>query len=59
MSEQYSGHMIVDLMNIVNKVFSALVIPTPSQGLAVAIPPASPATPAKKRRWWALRLRAH
>jgi hypothetical protein len=55
MSDQYSGQMIVDLMNTVGKMtlrrkpgyltlseWNALVTPTPSQGKDVAAPSASP-----------------
>jgi len=40
MSEQYSGHMIVDLMNTVGKM--DLVSSTPSEGTDVAVSSASP-----------------
>jgi len=40
MSDQYSGQMIVDLMNTVGKM--DLVSSTPSEGTDVAVPSASP-----------------
>jgi len=42
MSEQYSGEMIVGLMNTVGKVLMPLVIPTQSQGRDVDTTPPSP-----------------